>query len=830
MNVIERRPSVLDKKVEAACQLIAPVWPLKNFVAVNPYFGMAGKPFWKAGRDLERITGTGLCMPREYYREQIANGRITREDLAEALRETGSSWDIAALEREMERKEVKAPKRFPLFTSFLGTFDRKEWSEFVVERISQYCAAWFDEGQSLWPLPWKKETLYRGWLGYAALDKSPWMMGLRGVGREVASLPCTPDAAIDWALGMLEVPEKAMDDYLYASLLSVGGWAAWARYLRWQAELAGKQDDTMRELLAIRLVWDALLLQIRKSLYLEKKWREALAEAAVSAAPADPAHHVDALLQIALEAGYRRQLVGTLSRVGRPEEAEIRAEAQAVFCIDVRSEIFRRALETVAPAVRTHGFAGFFGVLAEYHPLGAANPKGHLPILFNPSYRIREAPAGASEEEIAGMTDRRRHRIRVSHAWKTFKTSASSCFSFVESFGVLSVGKLLGDSLGWSRPVAHPDSKGLKGDEYERMRPVLDPPRKVSEGTEGSAPSGIPVADRPAVAEFALRNMGLIRNFSRLVLLVGHGSTTTNNPQATALDCGACAGQTGEASARIVAALLNDPATRKGLLKRGIDIPEDTIFVGGLHDTVTDCVDLYDTQTLPPSHDGDLRQLRQWLEAAGQAARMERAAFLGTAGLPAPHVAADVLRRSRDWAEVRPEWALAGNAAFIAAPRARTRHSNLAGRSFLHDYNWRDDVGFATLQLIMTAPMVVGNWINMQYYGSMVDNLRFGSGNKVLHNVVGGSIGVLEGNGGDLRVGLAMQSLHDGRRWIHEPLRLNVFVEAPQEAIDDVIARHDLVRNLIENEWISFFRISESGGHLYRRQAGQKWQEISPNS
>jgi uncharacterized protein YbcC (UPF0753/DUF2309 family) len=112
----------------------------------------------------------------------------------------------------------------------------------------------------------------------------------------------------------------------------------------------------------------------------------------------------------------------------------------------------------------------------------------------------------------------------------------------------------------------------------------------------------------------------------------------------------------------------------------------------------------------------------------------------------------------------------------------------------------------------------------------MVDNLRFGSGNKVLHNVVGGSIGVLEGNGGDLRVGLAMQSLHDGRRWIHEPLRLNVFVEAPQEAIDDVIARHELVRNLIENEWISFFRISESGGHLYRRQAGQKWQEISPNS
>jgi hypothetical protein len=831
MNNIDSRRGNLDKKVEAACQLIAPVWPLKHFVAVNPYFGMAGKPFWKAGSDLERIAGTGLSMSRDYYREQISSGRITREDLAAALRETGSSWDVSVLEAKIAEKEGAAPRTFPLFSDFLGSFDRKEWSEFVVERISQYCAAWFDEGQSLWPLPWKKETLYRGWRQYAALDKSPWMMGLRGMGREVTALPHSPDAAISWALGILEVPESAMDDYLYASLLSVGGWAAWARYLRWQAELAGGRDATMRELLAIRLVWDAILFKLRRNPYLEKKWKESLAEASLShPSSADPAHSVEALLQIALESGYQRQLIGMLSRSGRPEEAETRAEAQAVFCIDVRSEIFRRALETVAPTVRTHGFAGFFGVLASFHPLGAATPKGHLPILFNPSYRIREAPAGASEEEIVQLTDRRRQRIRVSQAWKSFKTSASSCFSFVESFGVLSAGKLLGDSLGWSRSVSHPDSKGLNEKEYRRLKPVLDPPRAISEGTDVGGPSGIPVAERPGVAEFALRNMGLIRNFSRLVLLVGHGSTTTNNPQATALDCGACAGQTGEASARIVAALLNDPATRRGLLQKGIDIPADTFFVAGLHDTVTDSVDLYDTETLPPSHDGDLRKLRQWLDAAGQATRMERAAFLGTAGLPAPHITADVQRRTRDWAEVRPEWALAGNAAFIAAPRARTRHSNLEGRSFLHDYNWRDDVGFATLQLIMTAPMVVGNWINMQYYGSMVDNLRFGSGNKVLHNVVGGSIGVLEGNGGDLRVGLAMQSLHDGRRWIHEPLRLNVFVEAPKEAIDDVIARHELVKNLIENEWIFFYRISEDGGAIYRRKAGQIWEEVSPRS
>ena len=162
---------------------------------------------------------------------------------------------------------------------------------------------------------------------------------------------------------------------------------------------------------------------------------------------------------------------------------------------------------------------------------------------------------------------------------------------------------------------------------------------------------------------------------------------------------------------------------------------------------------------------------------------MQRAGLLGIGDLPDRDIARNVRRRSRDWSQVRPEWALANNAAFIAAPRGRTIDADLSGRAFLHEYQWRDDDGFTVLELIMTAPMVVANWINMQYYGSVVDNQRFGSGNKVLHNVVGGAIGVLEGNGGDLRVGLPLQSLHDGERWVHEPLRLSVFIEAPESAI-----------------------------------------------
>ena len=157
----------------------------------------------------------------------------------------------------------------------------------------------------------------------------------------------------------------------------------------------------------------------------------------------------------------------------------------------------------------------------------------------------------------------------------------------------------------------------------------------------------------------------------------------------------------------------------------------------------------------------------------------------------------------------------------------RTADIDLSGRAFLHDYEWRKDEGFGVLELIMTAPMVVANWINMQYYASVVDNKRFGSGNKVLHNIVGGSIGVLEGNGGDLRVGLPLQSLHNGERWVHEPLRLNVFLEAPKSEIDRIIAKHELVRELVENRWLFLFQIDDEDGSIYLRNTNKQWQRVS---
>lgn len=813
----------LDRRIDAACARIAPLWPLKHFVATNPFLGLADLSFQDASDTLARITGNGLYMPREYYREQVAAGRISRDDLRLAIARCGSRLDVDTVERTLEAEAPRPKLGMAPVAEVLERVEGGLWSGFVTERISLHCAAYFDLGQATVAMPWRDRSLYGAWRRAAAIDRSPAMMGLTEFRSRIGTLPADPRVAIAQAVERLGIPDAAVERYLHASLMSIGGWAAWARYLRWQAELAGGRDDAIVDLLAIRVVWDMLLLEEKRSPALVARWRDMLAASMrPPSVKRQAAAEIDRIMLSAMEIGFQRGVIAGLAARPQGAPAAPRPAVQAAFCIDVRSEILRRSLETVAPQVQTLGFAGFFGVFIEHVPLGACSGRPHVPALFTPSYRIHERARG---DASGSLLLRRRQRLGAAAAWKGFKLSAASCFSFVEAAGLSYAPKLLTDSLGWTRPVPDPRAQGIDSKDLPRIGPSLDAlPHAACDGA--TLDSGIPAADRAGHAERILRAMGLTAGFARLVLLAGHGASSVNNPHATGLDCGACAGQTGEASARVVAALMNDPAVRGELLGRGIAIPEDTWFLAGLHDTTTDDVRLFDLDDVPAALHDDLAQLRQWLEQAGGLTRMERSALLGIGGLSDRAIEAAVRRRSRDWSELRPEWALANNAAFVAAPRSRTAAMDLGGRAFLHDYVWQRDTGFKSLELIMSAPMVVAHWINMQYYGSVVDNRRFGCGNKVLHNVVGGAIGVLEGNGGDLRVGLPLQSLHDGRRWMHEPLRLSVFIEAPRAAIDDVIAAQAAVRELVDHGWLHLFCI-DAGHGVARRLPGGGWEPVA---
>ncbi|TXT42224.1 MAG: hypothetical protein FD139_3811 [Methylocystaceae bacterium] len=562
----------------------------------------------------------------------------------------------------------------------------------------------------------------------------------------------------------LGVAERAVEDYLHRTLFDIGGWAAYARYLVWNSELYGEPNDTLTQLLAVRVAYGYGLFQARTDAAFSSAWAEAMRIAA--ATPQDESLNndadltVDLMLQDAYEIAFQRRLVARLhENVKRSKRREKeRAALQAAFCIDVRSEIYRRALETVCPQAETVGFAGFFGFPIEYVPIGHSKGGAQCPVLLRPAFVVCEAVRDASEEEEEEILGLRLLRRRASKAWKAFKLSAVSSFAFVESAGLLYAGKILSDSLGLTRVAPH-DSQ------------------------------------RVAMAEAVLKAMSMTENFARLVMLAGHGSTTVNNPHASGLDCGACGGHTGEANARVAATILNDTHVREGLVLKGIRIPHDTWFLGALHDTTTDEVRLYDVENPPTSHSKDIDELKAWLAKAASLARMARSALLGLAGKE--KIDAKIVARSRDWSQLRPEWGLAGNAVFIAAPRERTRGLDLGGRAFLHSYDHTKDDGYSVLELII--------------------------------NVVG-QIGVLEGNAGDLKVGLPWQSVHDGKRFVHEPLRLNVFIEAPEAAIEAVIRKNDTVRDLVNNRWLHLYSLDDVGDTIRSYRTFGDWRAVADDT
>ncbi len=803
-------PAGLAPAIEAACARIAPAWPLDRMIAVNPYWGFVGRPIEEAAAELTALAGTRLLMPRAWYLGQWEAGRFTERHLREALALAGSQRLASDVLADLATAP-EAPLVRRLVTDVLDEgrdlTHHVGWGEFVIRNLSQASAACFDTGQARW-MPHREAGLYSLWRSLARQDSSPrLLMGLRGFRTAVAGLPDDPQALIAEAVEALAVPAAARADYFTALLMTVQGWASSCAFRRWEARLTGGDDDQIVDLLASRLAWELVLYRTSDPASLPPRWVEARRTWADTAPAARAEQRDDWALQRALELAYQERLVDALSR--QPAAAVPAPAAQAVFCIDVRSEVYRRALEATDPSLQTLGFAGFFGLPIAYAPpTGPA--RAQLPGLLPPTLLVRDAGG------VAGtVANQSRAALERTAAWKDFRTAAGSVFSFVEVAGLAYAAALVRDGFSLGGPAGDALRTGLDGRNAALLRPEL------AGHADGSGP--LDLKARVNLAANVLRGMSLTHEFARLLAVIGHGAGTTNNPQAAGLHCGACGGQTGEVNARALAALLNDPEVRAGLAAEDIMLPATTWVVAGLHNTTTDEVTLFDLDRLPAGHREDLAAFERRLAEAGRCARAERAASLGLAGQDGPGLEAAVRRRAADWSEVRPEWGLATNAAFVVARRERSRGVNLAGRAFLHEYRWEQDAGFGVLELIMTAPMVVTHWINMQYYASTVDNRRYGSGNKVLHNVAGGRLGVFEGAGGDLRIGLALQSVHDGRGWVHEPLRLSVFIEAPAEAIDGVIAKHGLIRDLVANEWIFLFQIDpESGGMFQRRAEG--WQ------
>ena len=549
---------------------------------------------------------------------------------------------------------------------------------------------------------------------------------------EAGSLESLLDRLVGWS-------DDDVVEEMARHLARLPGWAAWAK---WNDEWSREPHPaalSRRDLLALSMAVDLA--------WLRETGCDRIAPPALLDVPSD----VTGLARLELlERALHGEILGELGP-RRPVVVE-EPRFQVITCIDVRSEPLRRAIEAEARA-ETLGFAGFFGVFAQVAPAGDRETYESFPVRAGPSALIAGGPRPAPRDG---------ERVAVGGTLAELTHEPSAMFALAEASGFLGSPWLLARSLLPGARLEHPRREG----EW-----VLE--------AEG-------IVD---IAEGALRGMGLTTGFADEVLILGHRSTTANNPHFAALECGACAGHGGGPNAAALASVLNAPSVRGALGDRGIIIPSSTQFLSGEHDTTRQVVEVHGEASV---------ELLALLEAASDTVACEQA---GGRHRKVAGARRELDRRARDLAEVRPEWGLADHVSFVIAPRSSIRGADLRGRSFLHSYDPESDEHGAILGSILAAPMVVGQWINASYYFSSVAPEVLGAGDKTLLNQVG-DFAVIQGEDPDLRMGVPWQSVTGGRRPVHLPIRLLVAVEAPLDRIVEAVRSADMPRRLVEGGWV----------------------------
>jgi uncharacterized protein YbcC (UPF0753/DUF2309 family) len=784
----ETYPAALLELVSVANQVvraIPPLFPLTSSVAVNPYLGQTGESIAQAAARMARVGGVRVTAPQTQWAEALETGEISQQDLEEAL-DVLCVGELASVRAETRAaitgRDAQMPPRLPSIADLAAKASGIDWPAIIDERIGVWAASHFDQGQALWPAT-RTGGAFGAWREFASRDITPEIHGLKGFGAFVAATPRSTWRTLGRIYETIGLTPDAVETVFHNTLMDLGGWSQYARYLLWQAELSGETDATTVELMTIRLVFEEALFEQFKT-DIEQDWSDVIKQHSAPLA-ASVQQLAEIVVQHAAERAQQRRLAEGLKSMGTARSGGSQPDLQAAFCIDVRSEVFRRALEAQSDRIETFGVAGFFGVATMHHSTGSDIAESQSPVLLQP-------PIQSSDDVKPAKDLKNRYASRAKRAWGRFKLAAVSSFAFVEATGPIYAGKLIHDAFALQTRAKKPSPK-----------PVLN--------------AALALEDRVSLAQQALRAMSLTKGFAPVVLIVGHGANVTNNPHASTLNCGACGGHSGDVNARLLADLLNDGAVRAELLNAMIDIPQSTVFVAAVHDTTTDTVTLFDGD-LDQALDADEKsKISKWLRGAGAGARAERARYL-----PRAAALGNFDKRAADWAELRPEWGLAGCSSFIAAKRTHTRNVSLGGQAFLHSYDWHDDPDFSGLETLMTAPVVVASWISLQYFGSAIAPDQFGGGNKTLHNVVGG-IGVLEGNSGALRSGLPYQSIHDGSQLRHKPLRLSVVIQAPPQQISAILQRHDAVRALFDNGWLHLLAMDDQGQIASRYNGSGSW-------
>ncbi len=796
--------------------------------------------------------------------------RLSRRSLRRAMITPGvREFDAATIQWRMEQGDLSRDfRQAALQALFDACFARavahedepaapRPVDEIIHPWLIRLCSVFLDQGMAYWPMPNREAGFYQSVRKLLSQPSAVFPRYLTGLDDEFRRQEYFSFSALDAVLDFLETlrfKEPEWEDVLRAELLALPGWAGLMRRLEEDPKLAPHRavPASLTDYLAVRLTMSRVASRMgaaetvpqESPLKTQEKRRLSRAARVYDAArvvslSADEVSRLtdeewDAfarevrscnglerrrILHLAYERWHEREILRGLASHRKYRglaEVEARPAAQVFFCIDEREESMRRALEEVDPQVETFSSAGYFGVAVDYQGIDDPHSAAFCPVVVKPEHAVLERPRAEDSE----LLERRRWRRRMlgllmRNSFVSSKTLVRGWLS-TSALGLLSAIPLVGHLLAprryaqlreWLNKAFLPEPRT----ELTLMRNTAQ-----SQGAMTGLLTGFAPDEKTERVASVLEPAGLTRGFARLVAILGHGSTSLNNPHESAHDCGACGGRRGGPNARLFAAMANRDEVRERLRERGICIPADTWFVGGYHDTCSDEVELYDLDALPATHRADLDRLRESLDKARAWDAKERARRFESCPSDAGPEAAlrHAEERSEHLAEPRPEYGHCTNAICLVGRRSLTRGLFLDRRAFLASYDAGQDPDDRSLASVLAAVVPVCAGISLEYYFSFVDNDRYGCGTKLPHNVTG-LVGVMDGHASDLRTGLPWQMVE-----IHEPVRILFVIETTPERLMEVVNASASLKRLVENRWIRLATIDPDSGAVYVHREG----------
>lgn len=750
----------------------------------------------------------------------------------------------------------------------------------VHDCLIRFWSVFLDQGFTNWELPDREQGAFGVFLrlsGTAWLAPTRFSQAVAKEARRLRDAGVTSVQSVEESLRLLGVGEEEQEKFILHTLLALRGWAG----MVWQMETNAPWEPhpaprgSLVDFLAIRLVLERVALEqlardagcYRGSLAGLRKgspcqdsadvqsrrmqtaftlfqlsqfqgWSPQMLSAATDEDFLALVREIERftslerrrLYHLAFERKYRHETLDALLQHGRRLKAWGKgsqhepAAYQIVCCIDEREESFRRHLEEVDPCCETFGIAGFFGVAMFYRGVEEAHFRPLCPVNIDPDHYVVEEPLFSEQQVEERRAETRRRIGHVTH--HAHRGTRSALFGFLSGLvGTLAVFPLVARIL-FPRTTARVRrffGRMVKSPATElHLERTLESPSAEGEGV------GYSIQEMAAIVEGGLRAIGLTKenDFSRLVVVCGHGSASLNNPQEAAHDCGACGGGRGGPNARAFCHMANDRGVRHVLEERGFPLPEETVFVGAYHNTCDDNVEWYDLDEIPRSHRALFKSVRDVVDEARMRSAHERCRRFESADLDlTPEEALrHVEGRAEDLSQPRPEYGHCTNALCFVGRREWSRGLFLDRRAFLTSYDSRsDDEQSSILTKLLSAVIPVCAGINLEYYFSFVDPTGYGCGTKLPHNITS-LIGVMDGAASDLRPGLPWQMTE-----LHEPVRLLFVIETTTEALTRIIEGNEGIARLVKGDWVQI-AVYDPEQHTMQRWANGRFEAYEPEN